>query len=152
MSEPEDPEVLAMRERAERVMAARAKKRDEAARAEEAAPPPKKAGRRWYQWVIDGALFVMVAYLIKTRFLDKQAEPAPTPPAARASASAAPSVRTLASAEVRAAPATSESVVETVAPETALEVLELSSAGFIKVKTPSGKSGWVPVTAIATTP
>ncbi len=154
MSEPEDPEVLAMRERAERVLAERAKKRAESPRDEEEnAPKTKKKGRQWYHWVIDGALFLLLAYIIKTRFFDKPAEP-PAPPAAtaKASASAAPNVVTRGSAELRANPAPSEAVIDTLPPNTVIEVLELSPAGFMKVKTASGKTGWVPATAVATTP
>jgi len=145
MTEPEDPEVVAMRERADRVMAKRASKRAEAAAEEEAAPKKKKkGGKRWYEWVFDIALFAVAGYFIKTRFFDKQPEP-PAPPAAsaHASASAVPSVVTRSSAPMRAAPAASDGVVDTLPPNTAVEVLELSPTGFVKVKTASGKEGWV---------
>jgi sRNA-binding protein len=163
MSEPEDPEVLAMRERAERVMARRAQERAEASRAAPAADAeekPRKGGRRWYHWVIDGALVVFAIYFVKTRFFDKKPEAsppaqvtAPKPSAstsASAAASAVPSVMTKSSAELRLGPGQPFAAVETVPPNTAVEVLEISKEGFVKVKVPSGKSGWVPSDSIVT--
>ena len=90
MTEPEDPEVIAMRERAERVMAQRAAKRTESAPADEDEPKrkKKKKGKQWYEWVFDIALFAIAGYFIKTRFFDKQPEPPAPAPAAHASASA----------------------------------------------------------------
>jgi uncharacterized protein YgiM (DUF1202 family) len=38
--------------------------------------------------------------------------------------------------------------VESIPPNTRVEVLEVSSAGFVKVSTPTGKSGWVPSDSI----
>jgi hypothetical protein len=162
MSEPEDPEVIAMRERAERVMARRAQERAEASRAAPAADAedkPRKGGRRWYHWVIDGALVVFAIYFVKTRFFDKK--PAPAAPAtvttvastsasASAAASAVPSVMTKSSAELRLGPGQPFAAVETVPPMTAVEVLEVSKEGFVKVKVPSGKTGWVPSDSIVT--
>jgi hypothetical protein len=39
-------------------------------------------------------------------------------------------------------------VAETVPPQTAVEVLEPPKNGFVKVKVPSGKSGFVPADAL----
>lgn len=155
MTEPDDPEVLAMRERAERVAQRRANERATAPAVEESRAKPKKK-RKWYHWVLDTALFLLVAYMVKTRFFDKPKEPAPLPKAATAPASSLPpsgpssaaSVVTRASADVLEAAASASPRVDTVAPNTALEVLEVSPAGFVKVKTPSGKSGWLPATAV----
>lgn len=152
MSDPEDPEVVAMRERAERVMARRAKERTETSQAADTEQPKKAKGRRWYNWVIDGALFLAIAYMVKTRFLDKQPEPPAPTPAARASSSAAPTAKTRASAEVRSAPGQPSDLLETLPPQAPVEVLELSNAGFLRVKTASGKVGWVAAASIATGP
>lgn len=152
MTEPEDPEVVAMRERAERVMARRAKERAEVATDESEPKKKKKKGRQWYHWVFDTALFLLAAYLIKTRFFDKQPEP-PAPAAApSAPASAAPRVVTRASADLLEGPAPSAARVEALPPNTAVEVVELSSAGYMKVKTATGKVGWVPAGSVATSP
>lgn len=155
MTDTEDPEVVAIRERAERVMARRAKERAEGAAAEPAeGSKKKKKGRQWYHWVFDIGLFLLAAYLIKTRFFDKPpAPPAPAPaaaPAASASASASPRVLTAGSANVLEAPSASASVVEALPKDAPLEVLELSSVGFMKVKTPSGKTGWIPAAVVTT--
>lgn len=140
-----------MRERAERVAQRRANERAAAPAVEESRAKPKKK-RQWYHWVLDTALFLLVAYMVKTRFFDKPKEPAPLSKGATAPASSLPSsaasVVTRASADVLEAAASASPRVDTVAPNTALEVLEVSAAGFVKVKTPSGKSGWLPATAV----
>lgn len=158
MTEPEDPEVVAMRERAERVMARRAQERAEAARAapaRDAEEAPRKGGRRWYHWVIDGALVLFAIYFVKTRFFDKKPEaptaqaPAPSSSVSgSAAASAATSVVTKASAEVRLGPGQPFAVAETVPPQTVVEVLEPPKNGFVKVKVPSGKTGFVAADAL----
>ncbi|MGZ3456634.1 MAG: SH3 domain-containing protein, partial [Polyangiales bacterium] len=118
-------------------------------------PKAKKGGRRWYHWVFDGALLAFAVYFVKVRFFSKEPEaPAAKAPvasvSASASASAAPSVMTKASAEVRLGPGQPFAVVETVPPNTAVEVLEVSTGGFVKIKVPSGKTGWVPSDSIVT--
>ncbi len=155
----EDPEVVAMRERAEQVMARRAKERAEVKRAsDEDAPPEKKTGRRWYNWVIDGLLFGVAAYMIYTRFLQKKPEPPPATPPTSVSASASPidaaqaSVVTRATTEVLEAPAPSSKIIETLPEKTRVEVLQLSPSGYLEVKTPSGKVGWVAASSVATQP
>jgi hypothetical protein len=150
MTDTEDPEVVAIRERAERVMARRAKERAEATAPEEGEKKKKKKGRQWYHTVFDVCLFLLAAYLIKTKFFDKQAEPAAPAASASASPSAAPRVVTRASANLMESPSAAASVVEALPPSTPVEVLELSTAGFMKVKAPSGKTGFIPAASVQT--
>ncbi|MBI2396067.1 MAG: SH3 domain-containing protein [Deltaproteobacteria bacterium] len=102
--------------------------------------------------MIDVALFAAVAYFVKVRFFDKEPEPPASKPAASAAPSAAPSVMTRASAEVRVDPSASAALIETVPPRVMVEVLELSNKGFVKVKTASGKTGWVAAQSVVLGP
>ena len=153
----DDAEVVAMRERAEKVAARRAKERAEGLRKDddEEAPKKKSKKRRWYHNVIDAALVVLVIYMIKTRFFDKPKQPPQTPaPMAKSStaASASPGVMTKASADVFEGSVQPSAKLETLAPNTKVEVLELSNSGFMKVKTPSGKVGWIAAANVSSSP
>jgi hypothetical protein len=157
MAEPEeDAEVVAMRERAEKVAARRAKERAEGVRPEKDDEPKKKSKkRRWYHNVIDAVLIALVIYMVKTRFFDKPKEPEPLPKgpsSPSASASAAPKVFTKASADVFENAQQPAAKLETLAPKTPVEVLELSNSGFMKVKTPSGKVGWIAAPNVSSAP
>lgn len=146
----DDAEVVAMRERAEKVAARRAKERAEGLRPEaddDTGKKKKSKKRRWYHNVIDAALVVLVIYMVKTRFFDKPKEPAPLPKASVTPV--APSVRTKASADVFENSQQPSAKLESLAPNTPVEVLELSNSGFMKVKTPSGKIGWVAAANVA---
>lgn len=159
MTEPDEQEPKPTQDTDERAdgyltkgAAERAKKRAAERAAEEAATAKK--GRRWYHNVIDIALVAAVAYFVKVRFFDKEPEPPPpaSKPAASAVASAAPSVMTRSSAEVRVDTSPSAALVETLPPRVMVEVLELSNKGFVKVKTASGKTGWVGASTVVLGP
>ena len=150
----EEPTAEEIRDRAEKARARRAaeraaRKADEA-KVEEKAESKKK--RRWWNWVIDAALIGASVYLIKARFFSKEEQPAPSPKpsvtAAAASASLAPAVSLKAGTELRGGAGPMFASVETIATPTTFETLEAPAAGWVKVKVPSGKIGWVPVDAI----
>lgn len=152
-TEGEERALAAVRERAERA----AVRRPGAKKEEEAPAKKEKDGpRRWYHWVIDALLFGALAYLIYTRFIAKQPAPQQPAPAGSASASASASPRAsgvfVGPAEVRANAGLLFATVETLTAPTRVEVLTAPSAGWVKVKLPSGKEGFVPVDAIRTAP
>lgn len=154
--EPEEKDdeqaVAEMRERADKAIAKRAAAKAAAAGTEDD-EKKKKGKRRWYHNVIDVALVAAAAYLIKVRFFSKEPEaPAPSPSASTSqtvsAAPSAPGITTRASAEVRGGAGPMFGAVETLPPGAALELLEAPANGYVKVKTPSGKTGYLPVEAV----
>jgi hypothetical protein len=151
-TEGEERALAAVRERAEKAAVRRpGAKKDE----DEDKRPPKDDRRRWYHWVIDAFLFGALAYLVYTRFIQKQpSAPTETPPASSASASASARATGVfvGPAEVRANAGMLFATVETLSAPTRVEVLSAPSAGWVKIKLPSGKEGFVSVDAIKTGP
>jgi len=162
MAEEKDDEQVAaeMRERADKVLARRAAARA-AGKSEASEDDSKKKGkkeRRWYHWLIDIALFGMAAYLIWVRFIRKDPNQQPMPASsssASSSASAGPSasgsskpIMAKAATEVRAGAGLAFGPIETLAAPTPVELLEAPANGWVKIKTPSGKTGFVPIDSI----
>ena len=152
----EEPTADEMRERAEKARAKRAaeraaRKADEA-KVEEKAQTKKK--RQWWSYLIDVALIGASAYLIWARFLRKEAPPdAPPPkPSTSISASVAQTKVLKAGTDVRAGAGPMFASLETIGAPTPFDPLEAPAAGWVKVKVPSGKVGWVPVDAIGSAP
>jgi hypothetical protein len=157
--EPED-DIVKIREHADKVLARRAAARaagkaDAGDAGDESDSKKKKKPRAWWSYLIDVALFAAAAYMIKVRFFTKEPEaPAPAPAASQSAsvATAAPSILTKAASEMRAGPGYHFGTVEALTAKTSVEVLEAPAAGWVKVKVPSGKTGFVPVETISVPP
>ncbi|MEO7096434.1 MAG: SH3 domain-containing protein [Polyangiales bacterium] len=150
----EEPTAEEMRERADRARAKRAAERA-ARKADETKAEEKKDAkgkRKWWNWLIDAVLIGASAYLIWARFIRKdpqQDAPSPKPSTSvSASAFAPPTIALLAGTEVRAGAGPMFASIETVSTPSTFEKLEGPTAGWVKVKVPSGKIGWVPLEAI----
>jgi cytoskeletal protein RodZ len=147
----EEPTAEEMRERADKAREKRAAERA-ARKAEEAAAEKKKdekKPKKWWSYLIHVALVAVSAYLIWARFIRKEPEQAPEPkPSVSASASVAPTIGLAAGTELRAGAGPMFAAVDTVASATTFEKVEGPNAGWMKVKVPSGKIGWVPMEAI----
>jgi cytoskeletal protein RodZ len=143
------PEQIA--ERAEKARQKRAAERA-ARKAEEVAAEKKKdekKEKRWYSYLIDVALVAAAAYLIWARFLRKEDQPPPSPrPTVSASGSAAQTIGLKSGTDLRAGAGPMFAIVETLAAPSSFEQVEGPTAGWMKVKLPSGKVGWVASDAI----
>lgn len=119
----------------------------------------QKDKRKWYHWVIDAALIVVLIYLVKTRFFSGKEKMVPAAPSAQpqASGETAPAPALSAQAprvlvnptRVLQGPGLQYAVSEVLSAPVRAELLEAPQAGWVKVKYGPKKEGWVTMDAVS---